>query len=247
MIIDYDSPEEWPPTVSAFLDEHLELLTDWFGDQAFATGRQYDAVIWQLSDLLRPHDILAWHCTRLREPEAAVILQAGMELPSVDTLMRRIEAALSDGAFESEIAEGFRRRHQADSPTRAGRIWFLFTRPRNDDGVEDFFRFWGGESLYAAIDRDPTLGPILRSVGIPSVVEAAIPISYFQDSLGYETEIARQFCAWRAGRSSGGVPHDRALAPIPPECIRRIVMFHSPEFADLTGCEGYREPLCPGA
>lgn len=95
-------------------------------------------------------------------------------------------------------------------PARAGRIWFLFTRPRNDDGVEDFFRFCGGESLYAAIDRDLTLGPILRSVGIPSVVEAAMQMSYFQDSLGYETEIARQFCAWRTGGSSGGVPHDRA-------------------------------------
>ncbi|MDJ0276011.1 hypothetical protein QLH51_04225 [Sphingomonas sp. 2R-10] len=225
MIIDYDDPTHWPPTISAFLEEHHVFFADWFGDQTLATGPRYDALIWQLSALLRPHEILAWHCTRLREPEAAMILKAGMELPSVDTLTKRINAALADGAFGPEIAESFRLRHQADSLTRAGRIWFLFTRPRNDDGVQDFFRFWGGESLYAAIDRDPILGPVLRSVGTPSIVEAAIPMTYFQDSLGYETDIARQYCPWRAGRSAEGVPHDRAVAPIPPECIRRIIAF----------------------
>ncbi|RSU72136.1 hypothetical protein BRX37_20230 [Sphingomonas sp. S-NIH.Pt3_0716] len=226
-----------------FLGEHFDLLNDWVTAQRFATGSQYDRLVERLGELLRPHEILAWHCTRLLPHERAGILAKGMHLPSVDGLMTRIDAAISAGAFSPEIAAQFRLRHQAHSPTRAGRIWFLFTRPQNDDGVEDFFRFWGGESLYAAIDRDIALGPILRSTGVPCVVEAAIPMSYFQDSLGYETHIVRQFCGWRAERSYDGVPHDRALAPVPPHLIRRIVTSHDPEFAALSGCAAYYEPL----
>lgn len=243
MLIDYDNPATWPSDVISFLDTNLKILDDWLTDQRFTTGFQYDALIWQLSELLRPNEILAWHCTRLTACEAAAIRSSGMELPNVDTLMRRINEAMAEGSFGSAAADGFKRRHQANAPSRAGRIWFLFTRPCNDDGVEDFLRYWGGESLYAAIDSDPQLGPVLRSVGVPSVVEAAVPISYFQDSLGYEDHIARQFNAWRGGQSYEGVPQDRALAAIPPECVRRIVSFHSPDFPSLTGCESYFEPL----
>lgn len=75
------------------------------------------------------------------------------------------------------------------------------------------------------------------------MVEAAIPMAYFPDSLGYETHIVRQFLGWRAGRPYDSVPHDRALAPVPPHLIRRIVTFHDPHFAALSGCANYFEPL----
>ncbi len=243
MLIDYDQPETWPADVVAFLDGHLAILEDWVTDQRFASPYQYDEIIGELYAVLRPHNILAWHNTRLTEREAAAIVANGMFLPSVDTLMKRIDAAQAEGAFPAAIAAGFKRRHQADSPTRAGRIWFLFTRPHNDDGIEDFLRFWGGESLYAAIDRDPELGPVLRSVGVPSVVEAAIPISHFEDSLGFESHVARQFCAWRAGRDYDGLPYDRVLAPLLSAHIRRIISLNDPDFVSLTGCDTYYEPL----
>lgn len=243
MILEYDAPATWPAEVINFLDGTVAILDDWHGDQCFATPYEYDDIIRRLYALLEPHDILAWHNTRLTAREADAILANGMFLPSVDALLQRIDAAQAEGAFSSAIADGFKGRHQADSPTRAGRIWFLFTRPHNDTGIEDFLRFWGGESLYAAIDRDPTLGPVLRSVGIPSVVEAAIPIALFPDSLGFESHIARQFSAWRAGHSYDGLPHDRVRVALPRECIRRIVTFPSAEFSELTGCDQYYEPL----
>jgi hypothetical protein len=243
MLLDYDHPESWPTDVVRFLDVNLVVLDDWLTERHFASPYQYDEVIRQLYTALRPHDILAWHNTRLTARETASIVADGMFLPSVATLLMRIDAAQEEGAFLPVIADGFKRRHQADSPTRAGRIWFLLTRPHNDDGVEDFLRFWGGESLYAAIDRDPELGPVLGAVGLPSVVEAAIPISYFENSLGFEMHVAAQFCAWRAGRGYDGVPNDRILAPLPAACIRRVITFNNPDFASLTGCDAYLEPL----
>jgi hypothetical protein len=62
-------------------------------------------------------------------------------------------------------------------------------------------------------------------------------------SLGFESHIARQFCAWRAGRAYDSLPQDRVLAPLSPEHIRRIIAFSDPEFASLTGCDAYFEPL----
>ncbi|GAA4773433.1 hypothetical protein GCM10023219_20860 [Stakelama sediminis] len=243
MLFDYDHPAAWPTDVVALLDEHRPTLEDWVTERRFASPYEYDEIIGELGETLRPHEIMAWHNTRLTAREAADILSAGMHLPSVETLIRRIDSALAEGAISPAVAEGFKRRHQADSPTRVGRIWFLFTRPHNDDGIEDFLRFWGGEALYAAIDRDPDLGPALRSVGVPSVVEAAIPIRNFTDSLGFESHIAKQFCAWRAGRSYNGVPHDRLLVPLGPAHVRRIVTCNDPSFVGLTGCDRYFEPL----
>ncbi|WP_225883346.1 hypothetical protein [Sphingomonas aliaeris] len=243
MLIDFDRPETWPADVVDFLSGHLEVLCDWLGDQQFASPDQFDQIIGELAEVIRPHDILAWHCTRLTAREAGVIRAEGMFLPTVETLMMRIDAAQAEGAFPPAVAEGFRRRHQGGSPTRTGRIWFLFTRPCNDEGVADFFRFWGGEAIYAAIDRDPKLGPALRSTGIPSVVEAALPVSYFVDGLGLEIDMAEKFCAWRAGRRGSGIPHDRTRVPIPAEIIRRIITFDDLEFAVLTGCASYHDPL----
>ncbi|WP_449470254.1 hypothetical protein [Sphingobium chungangianum] len=242
-LLDYDDPASWPSEVVVFLDEHRAALEDWGTSQRFTTGQQYDRLIEGLGEALQPHEILAWHCTRLMAHEVADIATGGLTPPSVDRLMCRIDAAVSAGAFPPAIAAKFRVRHQAHSPTRAGRIWFLLTRPRHDDGVEDFFRFWGGEALYAAIDRDPELGLVLRSTGTPSVVEVALPISYLRDSLGYESDIVRQFCAWRAGRSYDGVPYDRVLQAVPPKAIQRIVTFHDPDFTELSGCSSYFEPL----
>ena len=243
MIFDYDHPETWPADVVSFLDDHRAVLDDWLGAQCFASPYRYDEIIRELYAVLRNHEILAWHSTRLTEREITRIVAEGMELPTVETLMRRIDAAEAQGAFPQAIAQQFKGRHQADSPTRQGRIWFLFTRPHHDDGIQDFLRFWGGEALYAAIDRDPELGPVLRSVGAPAIVEAAIPMSFFEDSLGFESHIAGHYCAWRAGRDHDAVPHDRVLAPIPAHLIRRIVTFHDAEFAELTGCGTYFDPL----
>jgi len=43
-------------------------------------------------------------------------------------------------------------------------------------GVQRFFRSWGGESLYADHERDPKIGPVLKQIGIPCVVELMVPI-----------------------------------------------------------------------
>lgn len=232
MIFDYDQPDTWPGDVCSFLDANQAVLADWFGAQRFVSPYQYDEIIRQLYAVLRNHEILAWHSTRLTETEIARILAEGMELPTTETLIRRIDAAMTQGAFPQAIAAQFKRRHQADSPTRQNRIWFLFTRPHHDDGIQDFLRFWGGEALYAAIDRDPQLGPVLRSVGMPAVVEAAIPMRFFEDSLGFESHIARKYYAWRAGRGHDAVPHDRVLASLPAHLICRVVTYHDAEFAE---------------
>ena len=52
MLLDYDHPASWPPAVTAFLDEHLDLLDDWVTTQRFATGFQYDRLVERLGELL---------------------------------------------------------------------------------------------------------------------------------------------------------------------------------------------------
>lgn len=83
MLIDYDRPVTWPLEVTTFLEANRAVLEDWLTDQRFASPHHYDAIIRDLSDVLLPHNILAWHNTRLTRREAAAIGANGMYLDQV--------------------------------------------------------------------------------------------------------------------------------------------------------------------
>jgi hypothetical protein len=112
MIFDYDHPETWPADVVYFLDNHRAVLNDWLGAQCFASPYQYDEIIRELFAVLRNHEILAWHSTRLTEREITRIVAEGMELPTVgDT-----DAADRCSGGAGRISAGDREAVQAPAP-----------------------------------------------------------------------------------------------------------------------------------
>jgi hypothetical protein len=85
---------------------------------------------------------------------------------------------MGSGLIPDRIANRLIKENQSHDINRTGRIWFIFTTSllKDEFGVRDLFRFWGGEALYNLHDRDPEIGPILASIGEPTIVEACVPI-----------------------------------------------------------------------
>jgi hypothetical protein len=243
-VIDQDSPEIWPADVLKFLNEHYQLFLDW--ERRNASPKKYDKAIYGLESALAPHAIKGWHCTRLTETEIASILANGMQLPDRAMLSRRIDALESEKLVTPAVANVLKSKNQADEENRVGRVWFCFFPPRiaGESGIGDLLRHWGGEALYNSHDRDQKIGPVLRSIGVPCLVEANVPIASLGRNGGLSFKIVRRYLISRDHSSSEPVEHeDRVVCPLAAEFICRVIQFPEPDFLNLTGCETWNDAL----
>jgi hypothetical protein len=241
----------WPLEVRSFLERHLDLFSRWGSAgaslsfaEARRNARQYDNAIYQLQDILRGHILEGgFHCTRLTEPEIDQIATHGLKPQNQETLRDRLRAILNAGLIEPEIAERLSTENYADQPDRADRTCLCFFDLGLDDqgGIERFFRFWGGEALYGPHEDHPTIGPILRGIGQPCVIEVQVPITNL--ILGCEFHLVDQFLINRNLRAGSADHEDQAGRPIPRGDIIRIVRFSDSEFSALTGCDCWNPPL----
>jgi hypothetical protein len=169
-----------------------------------------------------------------------------MQLPDVAMLHRRVDAVVAAGLLSRKLADRLKAEHQADHPSRAGRVWFCFFLPRlgGEWGIERFFRHWGGEALYIFHEDDPETGAAIATIGLPCVIEAVVPIA----SLGHQgflpVKIARRYLISRGYQTIEPVDHEGAITcPLPVANIRKVILFPSPEFIVLTGCDGWKRPI----
>jgi hypothetical protein len=90
----------------------------------------------------------------------------------------RIAARVKTGDISTEDAQVLMTTNNSGDPNRAGMVWFIFTRgPLQDEGdVIRLLQSWGGEALYNSHEADANLGPLLRGIGTPCVVEARVPL-----------------------------------------------------------------------
>ncbi len=186
-----------------------------------------------------------FHCTRLTDDEVERIRADGMTPPNREFLQRRISALESGGLISPHAAQWLARENDAGDPTRAGRIWFIFTAAplRCQTGVGSLFRYWGGEALYRRHDRDPETGPIVASIGIARIVEAIVPLADIGPTAFPDRQFAQQFLAARGVAVLDRDFVDRVGVPVPADGIRRIISRSDDAFVSLTGCASWEPAL----
>lgn len=136
-------------------------------------------------------------------------------------------------------------KNQADEEYRRDRIWFCFYEPRlaGQSGIEDLLRHWGGEALYNSHDSDDKMGPVLRAIGKPCLVEADVPISSLNSIGGLSLDWARAY-AMRHGAHGDPVRYEACVvAPLPAARVIRVIESGDPEFARLTDCASWAPSL----
>lgn len=105
-----------------------------------------------------------------------------------------------------------------------------------------FSGFGGGESLYLQHMSDEAIGGVLRSVGEPCIVEAALGTEHLSDYRPVGYRLLRSFLAHRCGDEHEGW-EEHVKQPVSANQIRRIVERSDPLFETLTACSTWEEPL----
>ena len=244
--IDLDHPATWPADLRAFLEEHHELFSGWETQQGSVSAQTFDEAIDQLANLLQPHEIVGWHCTRLTDEEIEAISRNGMGLPDGRMLTRRIDAVMEAGCLAPDVAQSLKSRNQADEENRAGAVWFCFYPPgrAGEHGIVRFFRHWGGEALYNSHERDPITSQAINCIGTPCLVEANVPIALLARYGGLELNVVRRFLVGRGLPARLPADHEgRIVSPLPAANVRCVVRFPDPDFLDLTGCLDWANPI----
>lgn len=248
--LDLENPGAWPPRLRLFLDQHRDLFLAWETSTWQATGRpvgDYDAVVEALCAELRRYSLVGWHSTRLTDGEICAIRDRGL-VPLSETLLHaRIDAVLRDGLIDAKTAALLGSKHQAGNWNREGRLWFCFFTPATarQDGLERFFRCWGGEALCVEHERTPEIAEILGRLGRPAVIEAVVEVGALESHhYSLAGKIARRYLIHTGFATSEPVDFEGcSMSPIAAQAIRNIWLYPGEEFERLTGCSSWNPPL----
>ena len=244
----------WPKELVRYLEQNHDLFLGWelcsangntSGD-ARAAALKYDDAIYGLRAVLDPYVLRGYHCTRLTYSEIGHIVANGMQLPNFSVLSDRIQKAHEAGLIDRQAADRLRAENLASKGSRAGMIGFCFYPPHfaGQGAVERLFRSWGGEALYCLHERDPITGPVLKSLGVPCLVEADVPIATLAKHSFPEIHIYRQFLMNRGLKTVECVHHESpSVQPVPARNVRRIIRFPEEDFIAFTQCDSWTPPL----
>lgn len=125
-------------------------------------------------------------------------------------------------------------------------LWFFFFDPflAGEDGVGRLFRSWGGEALYNSHERDTVTGPFLRSIGIPCIVKADVPIRFLQDCFFPDRAMVRVLLSNLGHELPLPVEHEAfSTQDIPAERILDVFQYPSREFAELSQCDTWSQGI----
>ncbi len=135
----------------------------------------------EVMPLLQGRTLLGWHYTRLLPHESTKIRSNGMVVSTLESMKARLESARGHGLLTDDEVQALTEgspllRDETQQRCRSGKLFFVPKRlPIDYAGVAPLTSSWGGEVIYFW-QEDHTLRAKLNSMGVPSVVEAAIPI-----------------------------------------------------------------------
>jgi hypothetical protein len=210
----------------------------------------HDLVIDRATELASNLFFAAYHCTRLHAEEADAILRSGMVPLSWEHFEQRLRARTDAGDIPAALGATLRAQNyvnDVDSGWRLNRTCFVLSSGTAErcldyeSGIDHFFRFWGGESLYKQHMDHETIAPLLRSVGAARIVEVALRIEQLSEYPSLGERLLNGFLNKLGDSRPGWEEH--VSQPIPATQVRRIIERSDPLFESLTGCSGWDEPL----
>jgi hypothetical protein len=246
---------KWEPVLRGFALEETRIFNDNTLDGQYrasalrgpnAFWQQHEGALAAIATALETEWLRGYHCTRLTDSEAAQIASRGMTLPTEIMLKARVGHIYQDSMITKIIADRLIGKNQADEKCRANRICFIFTQNllKEENGVGDFFRYWGGESLYNCHDNDAEISPILQSIGEPRIIVAAVPVSGLHQRRTLSEIISRLFIESRDGHAFNSHGYaDWIELDVPKGHIKQIIGRQDSLFEKFTGCSTWRRTL----
>lgn len=246
-VLDLSQPVNWPNGLRGTLDELRPVFRSWNLGLPDRSASVFDAAVRALGDALLPYALRGYHFTRLTGQEAVHIRAQGLEVLSIGLLNRRIAAQVAQGTLTNEQAQRLLAHNQVCDSSRAGKAWFCFYPAHivSESGVRSLLGHWGGEALYNFNAEDVELGPILKSLGRPALVEADVPVAFLSNTMGLSLAVSRLDLINHGIISSDypGKFEDYSTKTLEASSVCRVVLHPDMEFLELTQCHQWREAL----
>lgn len=244
-VLDINAPPTWPSNVRGAAERTRAVFDAWFNDGAGRSAKLFDAACVSLAMALQPHALKGWHLSRLLPHEVDEVKRSGLAPLSVELIERKIRNAISLGVFDDRIGASLLSRHQAHQGNRSAKIWFGFNNEiPGQRAAEALLRYWGGEALYWAHQADSEVGTVIRSVGTPVLIDAAVPVQFLANSYGLVEAVARSDLA-HAGlhpMDEYGFEH-YATQCVPGEMIKGVTQHPEAEFIRRVRSDRWSPPL----
>lgn len=201
-----------------------------------------DDILSECEAIAAATDVVAWHCTRLTEAEAEDVRLNGLRPLSAQLAGDRLARAGEGGHLPPDVIDALRASNQATADNRAGRVYLILSASllRDEEGVYRLLGYWGGEALYGLHEDDRVVAAALRSTGLPSLVEVAVPAAAVDSYCSPGERLMRVFLA-RQGIDTGEETRFQGVvrSGVPAERVRRVIWRPELEFEALTGCAGW--------
>jgi hypothetical protein len=250
-----DDETTWPAELRRALDGALPELRRYEAVREEFDARAEQDIVFRLRRPSNPHaaaklravedgnramagrDIIGFHCSRLHDNDVADLRASGFRPLAAAHLHQRIEQRLSAGDIPPAVALSLRASPGADNADRARRTWFVFTRAllQDESGIWRLLRSWGGEALYSSHEYDQAIAPLLRSIGVPSIVKTRVPADDVEHCSEIGERLRRGFLLRRDIRADNdGKMEGYVRTAIGAERIMDIYRFGQPAFERLT-------------
>ena len=202
-IIDPDCRPTWPPAVTAWVDRYGDELRAGPGIVRLVEAED------EFRLLLEGHGVLTYHCSRFLDEELAAIRSDGLRPVSAHLIRRRIESAYRGGHLSRSQADELHRRNPFENfdqkATRVrssleargqGVYLYLGRRGFEDSPFEyaDWLGTWGGPTLFEPLGEQGDLRRVLRDLGRPSIVVAALEFQSDRFRAAIVDKFALMFC-----------------------------------------------------
>jgi len=146
----------------------------------------YKNLVKKLDGILKVHNIIGYHCTRLTREEIEDIKTSGMKTLSEELIKKRLSDALDNKYItkdqynylnSSKYIEG---NYKNANGNRTDMIFFCpnkSTLHKDPHGIYRFFKSWGGEALYWGHENDKNICETLQSIGTPCIIKCSVPFT----------------------------------------------------------------------
>ncbi|CAD2245832.1 hypothetical protein [Xanthomonas arboricola] len=247
-LLDVSNPASWPEGLQQVIERLRPMFRAWEQDRPEKSAEAFDEAMQQLGAALSPFAIRGFHFTRLTDDEAAGIRTSGLEVLSTDLIARRFAAQVEQGALTTDQAAHLLKTNQVGDANRSGKAWFCFYPPceAHESGVRPLLEHWGGEALYNFNAQNPVLGPLLRSIGRPALIQARVPATYLRNSFGLAAAVYQADLTTYSieTRDAPGRFEDYSRFDLGPDQIEHVFLHPDADFIRLTGCGDWTWAPC---
>jgi hypothetical protein len=201
-------------------------------------------------EILASRVIRAWHYTRLTDGEVMQAREHGIWLSTPETLHRRLYNQVTAGGLTSEdvkkILSDSLFSDKRGCEHRRDMFWTVsLPVPVHHYSVLPLLNYWGGESVSFRL-RDVLLKEKLASVGIPRVLEIALPLRSTTRTDSIAQMILNTFARFRGADIRAEGPDLYATSALGPDHVLAVHTEGEKKFDSLSSEYPSRFAACIG-